>query len=464
MRESHPTERTVGIEWYASDTDGTGGRLRDRPEDFRVEEIELLDPEPVDADPGSYPCLLIRATLREWETTHFARRLADALGASRERVSWAGTKDRNAVTTQLFTVRKAQPADLPDLANAEIEPVGRLGRDLTFGDLAGNRFAIRVRDPDHPENADAVTADLRVADDDPGVDADDPPTVGVPNYFGHQRFGSGRQVTHEVGLRLLRDDPRDAVLAYCGAPADAEPEDTRAARAFVDEQAGSADPRWGEAAERMPAPMGHERAMLSRLAERGVTVESPGEDWLWALSAVPSALRRLFVNAAQSLIFNRIVSERLARGLPLAEPVPGDVVAFADRGGPADAPARPDADRLQRIDEGRVDIVARHCRRGRAFVTAPLVGTETAFGDGDPGAIEREVCADLGIEPSDFALPEGFESSGTRRAVLVRTAVAVERTGTDDENDDYTLEFSLPSGSYATVLLREYLKGDPARL
>ena len=447
--------------WYASDADGTDGRLRDRPEDFRVEEIELLDPEPLGADPGSYPCLLVRATLREWETTHFARRLADSLGASRERVSWAGTKDRNAVTTQLFTIRNARPADLPDLSDAEIDPVGRLGRDLTFGDLAGNRFAIRVRDPTHPENTEAVTAALRVDSEGPRARKDGPPTVGVPNYFGHQRFGSSRQVTHEVGLHLLRDDPRGAVLAYCGAPADAEPKDTRGARAFVNDQAGSADPRWGEAAERMPAPMGHERAMLSRLADRSVTTASPDEDWLWALSAVPSALQRLFVNAAQSLVFNRIVSARIERGLPLADPVAGDVVAFADRSGPPDAPAQPDPDRTKRVDEGRVDVVARHCRRGRAFVTAPLVGTETVFGDGEPGEVERAVCADLGIEPSDFALPEGFDSTGTRRAVLLRTTASVEEA---DGDGDYTIEFSLPSGSYATVLLREYLKVDPAEL
>jgi tRNA pseudouridine13 synthase len=207
--------------------------------------------------------------------------------------------------------------------------------------------------------------------------------------------------------------------------------------------------------------MGHERAMLSRLAERSVTTASPDEDWLWALSAVPSALQRLFVNAAQSLVFNRIVSARIERGLPLADPVAGDVVAFADRSGPPDAPAQPDPDRTKRVDEGRVDVVARHCRRGRAFVTAPLVGTETVFGDGEPGEVERAVCADLGIEPSDFALPEGFDSTGTRRAVLLRTTASVEEA---DGDGDYTIEFSLPSGSYATVLLREYLKVDPAEL
>jgi len=454
VRRAHPDEEAVGIAWYASDADGTGGRLRARPEDFRVEESETVAPEPLGADPGSYPCLLVRATLRGWETTHFARRLADGLGAGRERVSWAGTKDRNAVTTQLFTVRGATPGDLPDLGGAEVEPVGRLGRDLTFGDLAGNRFAVRVRGTERPGNAAAVTADLRVDGED------DPPTVAVPNYFGHQRFGSERRVTHEVGLALLRDDPRGAVLAYCGSPADAEPDDTRAARAFVDEQAGRAAPRWGEAAERMPGPMDHERAMLSRLAARDVTASSPDEDWLWALSAVPSALRRLFVNAAQSLVFNRVVSARLDRGLPLSEPVAGDVVAFADRSGPDDAPPRPDPDRCQRVDEGRVDAVTRHCRRGRAFVTAPLVGTETALGDGEPGDLARAVLDDLGLGPSDFDLPEGFSSTGTRRAVQVRTAV--ER---DEPTDDgYRLRFALPPGSYATVLCREYLKVDPARL
>ena len=455
MRRAPPPDRAVGAAWYASDADGTGGRLRSRVEDFRVEEVETVTPDPLGADPGSYPCLLVRATLRGWETTHFARRLAAAIGASRERVSWAGTKDRNAVTTQLFTVRGATPADLPALGDAELEPVGRLGRDLTFGDLAGNRFAVRVREADRPGNAAAVTAALRADTDGEAGD----PTVAVPNYFGHQRFGSERRVTHEVGLCLLRDDPRGAVLAYCGSPSDAEPDDTRSARAFVDEQAGTTAPRWGEAAGRMPGPMDHERGMLSRLAERDVTAESPDEDWLWALSAVPSALRRLFVNAAQSLVFNRVVSARLERGLPLSEPVAGDVVAFASRSGPDGAPPRADPDRTQRVDADRVDVVSRHCRRGRAFVTAPLVGTETSLADGDPGDLTRAVLDDLGLDPADFDLAEAFASTGTRRAVQVRTAVCREAAA----DDGYRLRFALPPGSYATVLCREYLKVGPAR-
>ena len=452
MRDAHPAERRVGIEFYRSDADGTGGRLRARPEEFRVREIETVTPAPLDAASGDYPHLLLRVTLRGWDTNDFAHRLSNALGISRERVSWAGTKDKHAVTTQLFSVANVDPDELPDVADADIEVCGRVGRALHFGDLAGNEFGIHVSDAD-PGTVEAITADLRVGD----ADADAPADVAVPNYFGHQRFGSRRPVTHEVGLRLARGEWREAVLAYVGNPADAEPAATREARAFVDDQAGTDDPDWAAAAERMPGALRFERSMLHRLAD--TEPETPA-DWRHALEAVPTNLQRLFVNAAQSYAFNRIVSERLRRGLPLDRPVEGDVVCFADGDAP-EALYRPDPDRTQVATGARVDVMARHCDRGRAFVTAPLVGVETDVADGAPGEIERDVLDDLAIAPADFDLPGAFHSTGTRRAVQLRTRVDVD---TDPAADAYELSFALPSGSYATVLLREYLKVPPTEL
>jgi tRNA pseudouridine13 synthase len=454
MREAHPSERRVGIEYYRSDAAGTGGRLRTEPEDFRVRELETPSPAPLDADTGDYPHLLVRATLREWDTNDFAHRIANALGISRERVSWAGTKDKHAVTTQLFTLANVASDELPDVGDAEIEVLGRVGRALYFGDLAGNAFEIRVRDAD-PETVGEITAELRVGDGK--KEPDGPVDIAVPNYFGHQRFGSRRPVTHKVGLCLARGEWQEAVLAYVGNPAEAEPEGTQKARAFVDEQAESDDPDWAAAVERMPGALRFERSMLHRLADEGDTTPA---DWRHALEAVPTNLQRLFVNAAQSYAFNRIVSERLRRGLPLARPVEGDVVCFADGDAPEDL-YRPDTDRTQVATGRRVDVMTRHCDRGRAFVTAPLVGVDTEFAEGEPGEIEREVLDDLGLAPADFDLPGEFHSTGTRRAVLLRTRVGVD---TDPANDAYDLSFSLPSGSYATVLLREYLKVPPTEL
>src|SRR6056297_1986965 len=197
LREAHPTERAVGIAYYVSDADGIGGRLRDSPDDFRVRELEAFDAEPLGADPGSYPELVVRVTLRDWDTNDFARRISDALQISRERVSWAGTKDKRAVTTQLFTLREVDPDELPAIRGADIEPLGRAGRRLSFGDLAGNAFEIRVADAveEAPERVADAVRDLRAfaggeGGDDAeatagdGTDADlaTDATVGVPNY------------------------------------------------------------------------------------------------------------------------------------------------------------------------------------------------------------------------------------------------------------------------------------------
>ncbi len=434
MREAHPVEAEVGIEWYVSDADGTGGRLRDRPEEFRVREREAFgaDLRPIDADPGSYPHLLFRATLVGWDTNDFASAVSNALGISRERVSWAGTKDKHAVTTQLFSVR-LDDDDLPTIDGAEIELVGRAGRPVLFGDLLGNEFDLVVRDAERPGQASIVAEQLRQFGDG---------DVAVPNYFGQQRFGSKRPITHRVGLDIVRGEWETAAVRYVTESSEREPERTREARDALAETRA-----WERADEILPGGLRYERAIAGRL-ESGA--EQPS-DYRDALERFPSNLQALLVNAAQSYVFNRICSKRLDRGLPFGRPVAGDVVCFADDNG------LPDPDRTQTVDADRVDVVARHCERGRAFVTAPLVGTETSFGAGEPAEIVHEVLDDVGIERREFDLPGAFGSSGTRRAIRVLTELELG-------NDPLTLRFSLPKGSYATVLSREFLKVDPDRL
>lgn len=450
MRDAHPLERAVGMRYYASDSDGTGGRLRESPPDFRVTEIEDFDTQPPDADPDDYPWLVVRATLTQWDTNDFARELANRLGTSRERVTWAGTKDRHAVTTQLFAVRGVDPGEVPDIADADVDVVGRAGRGLEFGDLAGNEFRVVVRDPDDPGQAAAVSADLAAFGGGDSTPQTSSASAGesnerpaIPNFFGQQRFGSKRPVTHEVGLAILRGDWEAAAMAYLGEPTEYEPADSQQARRFV------ADTRdWQAALEEFPDRLRYERTMLHELADGGSFRD--------AVETFPSNLQRLFVHAAQSYAFNRVLSERMERGLPFHEPVEGDVVWFAEADASAGV-ARPDAGREQRVTADRVDVVARHCARGRAFVTAPLVGTDTEFAAGEPGDVERSVLDDLDLQPGDFDLPGEFDSAGTRRAVLLRPDLTVEY-------DPLTFEFALPSGSYATVVLREYLKTSPLDL
>lgn len=437
MIESHPIEQSIGIANYISDTPGVGGRLRSSVDDFRVMEIEKAEFHPISASAEKYPFLVVRVTLRDWDTNQFARALSNRLGISRERISWAGTKDKRAVTTQLMSLKNIDPGAIPSISEATLEPVGRMGREIVLGDLAGNQFEITVRKPDNPKNATPITETLREFGNG---------TVGVPNFFGQQRFGSIRPVTHKVGFRILENDWKGAVLAYVGNPHENETDRTRDARQFVTDTEN-----WSEALDVFPKHLQYERSILHYLAGAN---QVDAECFRSALMELPWNIQQLFVHAAQSYLFNQILSRRLAEELPFDEAVEGDVVCFADE---MNGIRLPDPDRTQRVTRNNVTTVNRHVNRGRAYVTAPLIGTDTTFGEKVVGKIEQGVLSGMDITRGDFELPGAFESSGTRRAILVHTDLTTEF-------DPLRFVFALPKGAYATVVLREFLKVSPLEL
>ena len=150
------------------------GRLRQHPEDFQVTEIPLLEPDGA----GEHVWLWIRKCN---ENTHdVAGQLARFAGVHPRQVSFAGLKDRKAVTEQWFSVQlpgKQEPhwEDM-DSDTLTILSHARHSRKLRRGTLKGNAFRITVRDIDG--GRDALEQRLAVI-----------AREGVPNYFGEQRFG-----------------------------------------------------------------------------------------------------------------------------------------------------------------------------------------------------------------------------------------------------------------------------------
>jgi tRNA pseudouridine13 synthase len=416
------SDTDLGLDWYATESPGTGGRLKVRDEDFCVSERTNF---PYD-DEGKHAVL--RVTLRGYETHEFARDLSDALGASRKRVSWAGTKDKNAVTEQVFTVADVSREEIKSvtLDGASIEYLGRSHQYVSLGDLLGNDFEVRLRDSDAPENAEVVAEEIEAFG-------------GVPNLFGTQRFGSRRPVTHLVGELILEGDFRGALDAYLVKSFEDEPERTREARERLSDERD-----YAAALDYLPGYLGYERALLNALAE--------GREPRDALDALPHNLRRMFVNAVQSRAFNLFLRERHEAGMRFDRAYPGDVVCFSST--EVDDRVRvPDTSSTQRVTESNAETVNRHVERGRAFVTAPLVGTETEFADGEQGEIERSVLEDVGVSTEDFDREDEYASDGTRRAILVDPDLTYEPDG-----GDILFDFFLPRGSYATVVLREFTK------
>ncbi|MGI0149454.1 MAG: tRNA pseudouridine(13) synthase TruD, partial [Thermoplasmata archaeon] len=154
----------------------------------------------------------------------------------------------------------------------------------------------------------------------------------------------------------------------------------------------------------------------------------------------------------QSFMFNRILSERMRRGIPIHEPVAGDVIL------PADSAGLPDRSRAIDVTCDNLERVAQRCREGKAWVSAILFGSKPTFAGGEPGQIEKEIVAAEGVRPEDFMIPDipRISSKGTRREILapVRNLEAQVREGT------LFLAFELTRGSYATSLVREFTKSD----
>ena len=94
----HTAEADVGMLYYISGPRSTGGRIKQEAEDFVVTEISSL---PTQADDGKFSIATVRS--KNWETNRLVRLMARQLNISRDRIGFAGTKDKRAVTTQLMS-------------------------------------------------------------------------------------------------------------------------------------------------------------------------------------------------------------------------------------------------------------------------------------------------------------------------------------------------------------------------
>ncbi|NCF97575.1 MAG: tRNA pseudouridine(13) synthase TruD, partial [Euryarchaeota archaeon] len=120
MSSEDSLANTIGLTGYAVSGKGIGGVLKARVTDFRVEEISTkisLDPK------GRFTAANV--TLTNWETNRFIGKLAKSCGISRNRIFFAGTKDKRAVTRQVFIIdaptKKVAQVSIPDV---EIEIIG----------------------------------------------------------------------------------------------------------------------------------------------------------------------------------------------------------------------------------------------------------------------------------------------------------------------------------------------------
>lgn len=458
--------KVIGLLGYATKTEGIGGLIKSRVTDFRVEEIAT----PVHFDNrGRFTAA--KVTLTNWETNRFCNQLAAKLKIPRNRIFFAGTKDKRAVTSQLFVIdapmNKVATVELPDV---EIEVLGRTHQKIGFGNHRGNRFTIVVRgccdaDGNPLSNDDALAEVQRIQSE---MEA----SLGAnrfPNWIGPQRFGSGRPVTPVVGRHAVNEDWKEAVMAYLGMEGKSEEEEAQYVRKYirengVDESLLDKLPRW----------MGFERRMIEHLL-------SHPEDYTGAFRKLPANLQLMTIHALQSIVFNKSLHRRLEAGLPLSTPVVGDIVGRIDEKGQLDVKS------CVTVEPRTLSRISRNCDIGRLTPTGPLPGSDISTSSGEPGQHEQDILNEEGLDNVTWQIEEipRLSTKGTRRGLVSQftefTVDTVARADgstmgkrweqgpTEDtrwhpEGACIRFRFTLSSGSYATVLLREFMQAPVSQM
>jgi tRNA pseudouridine13 synthase len=394
---------------------GVGGATKQRAEDFFVQELPLY--EPSGAGEHVY-CEIEKIGITTFEAIN---RVAAALAVSPRDIGYAGLKDARAVTRQVFSILGTTEQAVMDLRlpGITVRWAARHGNKLRLGHLAANRFAVKIRDVT-PTDVVKLKEPLALIR-----------RRGMPNYFGEQRFGR-RGDNDRLGAALVRGDNEGLLSVLLGQPDPSVDEpDTLKARAAFDRGDLEVSMRgW-------PRRSGMERRVLARLIKTG----RPGT----AARAIDEKLRRLWVSALQSRLFNEVVARRVAAGT-LDHLLDGDLAWKHDSGG------------VFRIEEGQAATEQSRADAFEISPSGPLIGYRMTMPSGEPLRVEQQAFAAAGLETGHFRGHAIGKVKGARRPLRVRPEDIDLSGGVDQHGGYIAVAFTLPAGSFATVLLEELMK------
>ena len=431
------TELTIGIEGFSTSTRGIGGKIRRYFEDFTVEELieyegdlrRVSEFKLNQGEKGLFTQFVIRK--EGFDTPKAVRLIAQQLNISVEDIGYAGNKDKRAITTQRMSVWKVAPVEiwrrLSTLKKIQILSAYKARYGVKLGDLWGNQFRIRIRNIKIPE--DLTLERVKGITKEMGV-------VGVPNLFGSQRFG-GRLISHLVGKALLMGQIKKAIMIYLSQTSPHESEQIRSIRERICEEQN-----FRRSLEQIPAVFQYERCILRILSRRP-------KDFKGALSAFPRRILSLFVHAYQSWLFNKYLSERIKCIDSWQSPIPGDLIQTMETTATA------------YVTENNVEPYQDLVKKGRAFVMGPLIGYKTPLPREIPGEIINKILQAEDIHPKIFEQKDRrISSSGRLRRIFFVPLHLNTHTFIlpPDEVVVVDLAFCLEKGSYATIVLREFMK------
>jgi len=387
----------IGISVYSTSFSGCGGKIRQSVEDFVVS--ENLSEKAMSSIKQSDGYAVYKLKKQNIDTNHALKEIFKKTGI---RLKSLGLKDASAITEQFVcSMNKSKPIENFTTKKYSLEKVGFVQKPLTKKNMIGNHFEIKITEPSSdPSKFDEFNKIL--------------------NFYGYQRFGSARPVTHLIGKAILQRNFSEAIKFLVSFTSEFDSkENTELRKKLADES------NYKRFLSEVPLQMDLERIAISEMINHN--------DPLKAIRALPLQIRRFFIQAYQSFLFNKTISAAFENGEDLFNPQEGDVCF--DKNG----------------------ILGKYVKGLEQNVSVPIVGysyyKKTRF-----DYYTSKILEDEEINPKDFYLKEIQELShegGYRNS----SVICSNHTTIDNK-----ISFLLSRGSFATIVLREIIKPeDPIR-
>jgi len=381
----------IGISVYSTNFKGCGGKIRTQVEDFQVSEILSKKAMTAISQEGNYAVYKLKK--QSIDTNHS---LSNIFKKHHLRLKSLGLKDASAITEQfVFTEKKIKPIDSISEKKYSIKRIGFVKKPLSKKDMIGNQFKIRIVDT---SNEIEKFYEYKK----------------ILNFYGYQRFGSKRPVTHLIGKALIQKDYEKAIhflLTYKSKYDSAENSKLR--------ENLSDSSNFSKLLPEIPFQMDLERTVVKQMIQD----ENPKN----SLRALPLNIRRFFVQAYQSFLFNKTLSAAFTDGEELFLSQQGDVCY--DKNG--------NLGKFSNDPDQRLSI--------------PFVGyayyKKTRFNYQISKILESEE-----VSPKDFFLKDMQELSN--EGGFRNSSIKCE----DIKANQNMITFTLSRGSFATIVLREIMK------
>jgi tRNA pseudouridine13 synthase len=428
-------DEKIGIGFFISKNEGFNGKIRLENKDFIVEEI---DKNKLKTEIKKVPLKelgerkkYIHFTLVKdgFDTSEALRVISVKTAIPSKFFSYAGLKDKKALTAQRISLYSSCFDKIQEFNHKRINLKDFIysNQKINIGDLWGNHFNIKIRGIDNFNEAIKVT---------PLIFDEIKKFQGIPNFFGYQRFGIKRTINHIIGKLLVKRKFKEATIKFLTEIGDNESERNKNYRREILKQINDSNIKL-----KLPISLFYENLVLRYLKRKP-------DDYIGALTRLPRKILNLFIHSYQSYLFNLSLTKRYNSKIPLNLAVEGDIIFEGSNNYP----------KYFRAKKSELEQINKKIKTGTYKIVYPLLGFDSFIPSRSIGETINDILINENTNKNDFFFKDipSLQSYGSYRPII--STIHNINYNFDEKEKSLKIIFSLEKGSYATIVLREFLK------